>query len=443
MSPAARQEEGFAEILVGAVARTVWAWRVELFLLAAVALVAGAAYDTLGPPWHVVAAIGVAVLVGAVPVLRRWLVRLLGRCRARRTWLAAVRRLDIASFGERLPVVSRVREVPAGYRLEARVPPRGCVDDLVRVAERIAADLGARDVRVRRFAEDAARADVVIVRRDPLAAPEPLRWPMAGAGRTSLWRPVPVGVDEDGRTVSMSLPEHNLLLGGEPGAGKSAALSLLTAAAALDPSVKLWLLDGKLVELATWAACAEHSVGANVADAVEVLRTLQVEMGARYAQLLAQRRRKVGPNDGLPLHVVVCDELAMYLTVGDRKERTEFAEVLRDLVARGRAAGVIVLAATQKPATDVVPSSLRDLFGFRWALRCATRDASDTILGAGWATLGYSAAEIDAGLRGVGYLLHEGGEPARLRSFWLDDDTLFAVADRAEALRRRPAEAHE
>lgn len=242
------------------------------------------------------------------------------------------------------------------------------------------------------------------------------------------------------RLLSMSLPEHNLLLGGEPGAGKSAALSLLTAAAALDPTVKLWLLDGKLVELATWAGCAEHSVGADLAEATEVLRMLQVEMGVRYAQLLAQRRRKVGPDDGLPLHVVVCDELAMYLTVGDRKGRTEFAEVLRDLVARGRAAGVIVLAATQKPAADIVPSSLRDLFGFRWALRCATRDASDTILGAGWANLGYSAAEIDASCRGVGYLLHEGGEPTRLRSFWLDDDSLFAVADRAETLHRQTPE---
>jgi S-DNA-T family DNA segregation ATPase FtsK/SpoIIIE len=50
---------------------------------------------------------------------------------------------------------------------------------------------------------------------------------------------------------------------------------------------------------------------------------------------------------------------------GDRKQRTEFAEVLRDLVARGRAAGVIVCAATQKPASDVVPSALRDLLGFR------------------------------------------------------------------------------
>ncbi len=436
MSAGAR-EEGAVEAMVEAAARSAWAWRIELLLVGVGAGVTGAAYVALGSPWHVLAVSALAVLVGAVSVLRRWLLRLLRRCHVRRTWLAAVRRLAIGPFEERLPIVRGVREVPAGYRFEARVPPRGCADDLARVSERIAAELRVRDVRIRRFADDAGRTEVVVVRRDPLASPEPLRWPLVGVERTSLWDPVPVGVDEDGQTVTISLPEHNLLLGGEPGAGKSAALSLLTAAAALDPGVKLWLLDGKLVELATWAGCAEHSAGADLGGAIDVLHTLQLEMGRRYTQLLAQRRRKVGPDDGLPLHVVVCDELAMYLTVGDRKERTEFAEVLRDLVARGRAAGVIVLAATQKPATDIVPSSLRDLFGFRWALRCATRDASDTILGAGWATLGYSAAEIDAGCRGVGYLLHEGGEPTRLRSYWLDDDALFAIADRAEALRRQ------
>jgi DNA segregation ATPase FtsK/SpoIIIE-like protein len=134
--------------------------------------------------------------------------------------------------------------------------------------------------------------------------------------------------------------------------------------------VNLWLLDGKLVELATWAGCAEHSVGVSVAEAIDVLRQLPTEMELRYAELLAGRKRKVGPADGMALHVVVCDELAHYLTAPQRKEREEFANVLRDLVSRGRAAGVIVLAATQKPSSDVVPTSLRDLFGFRWAMRC-------------------------------------------------------------------------
>ncbi len=90
----------------------------------------------------------------------------------------------------------------------------------------------------------------------------------------------------------------------------------------------------------------------------------------------------------------------------------------------------------QKPSGDVVPTALRDLFGFRWALRCSTRDASDTILGAGWATLGYSAATIPGRARGVGYLLTEGELPTRLRGYYLDDDTIARLAQRAAQLRR-------
>jgi DNA segregation ATPase FtsK/SpoIIIE-like protein len=118
------------------------------------------------------------------------------------------------------------------------------------------------------------------------------------------------------------------------------------------------------------------------------------EMEARYRELLARGLRKVPREGGLPLHLVICDELAFYLTLPDKRLRQEFAELLRDLVARGRAAGVIVVAATQKPGADVVPSALRDLFGFRLALRCNTPQASDTILGQGWASAGADASQI-------------------------------------------------
>jgi len=160
-----------------------------------------------------------------------------------------------------------------------------------------------------------------------------------------------------------------------------------------------------------------------------------VEMDARYAELLAHQLRKVSPDLGLPLQVVVIDELALFVAGVDKKLAARFSELLRDLVARGRAAGVIVIAATQKPSIDIVPSALRDLFGFRWALRCATRDASDTVLGSGWASGGYSASDIDAANRGVGLLLHEGGIPVRLRSFHLTDGDVATIADRASRLR--------
>jgi DNA segregation ATPase FtsK/SpoIIIE, S-DNA-T family len=212
-------------------------------------------------------------------------------------------------------------------------------------------------------------------------------------------------------------------------------MALLLAAAALDPSVRLVLLDGKLVELACWAGLADRSVGPDLAEAVAVLAEVQAELDRRLLALLANRRRKLTPTLGLPLLLVVIDELALYVAGTDRRLAAEFAVRLRDLVARGRAAGVIVLAATQKPSHEIVPTALRDLFGFRWALRCLTPQASDTVLGSGWASLGYAASTIDAADRGVGLLLAEGGVPVRLRACWLDDDQLADLAARAEALR--------
>jgi DNA segregation ATPase FtsK/SpoIIIE-like protein len=280
----------------------------------------------------------------------------------------------------------------------------------------------------------ARHARVVVLRRDPLADPTPTPWPLVTADRLSLWQPIPVGEDEDGTEVTVTLPERNLLLGGEPGAGKSNVLQLLIAVGALDPTVKLTLFDPKLVELAVWQGCAGRLVGPNVEEAIEVLKGLIRELDDRYLTLLANRARKVAEGDGLALHLVGIEELAYFTNGPDRKAAQAFSTLLRDFVARGRAAGMITVATTQKPSADVVPTFLRDLFGFRWALRCSTPQASDTILGSGWASEGYSAASVDPAARGVG-LLQEGGVPVRLRSCYLNDSDLAELARRAEQLR--------
>jgi hypothetical protein len=159
--------------------------------------------------------------------------------------------------------------------------------------------------------------------------------------------------------------------------------------------VKLHLFDGKYVELAPWAGCAEHMIGPNQDEAIDVLKELVADMDGRYMQLLANKRRKLRPEDGLALHVVEIDELAFFCNGPDRAANKAFTELARDLVGRGRAAGYIVKAATQKPSGDTIPTYLRDLFAVRWAFRCSTSDASDTILGKGWAKGGYSADSID------------------------------------------------
>jgi DNA segregation ATPase FtsK/SpoIIIE-like protein len=308
--------------------------------------------------------------------------------------------------------------------------------DLEARREQLAACLRVRDLRVERDRADAADVRVTIVRRDPFEDARPIPWPAIDAASLSLWEPVPVGLDERGELVSMHRVERNVLVGGEPGAGKSVALSLLVGAGALDPDARIWLLDGKLVELAAWAPISEQIVGPDTGQAVELLRALQREMDTRYRELLALGLRKVRREDGLALHLVVVDELAFYLSAPDRKLRQEFAELLRDLVARGRAAGMIVLAATQKPGADVVPTALRDLFGFRLALRCNIPQASDTILGQGWASSGFDASSVPGGQRGVGLLLAEEEErPERIKTFHLSDAEIGAIVERAAAQR--------
>src|SRR5437870_5164865 len=77
---------------------------------------------------------------------------------------------------------------------------------------------------------DAAQGDVQLGRRDPFDEATAIPWPPAAAERLSRWKPLALGVDEQGERGAVGLVERNLLVGGDPGAGKSAALSMLIAA---------------------------------------------------------------------------------------------------------------------------------------------------------------------------------------------------------------------
>jgi hypothetical protein len=347
--------------------------------------------------------------------------------------LAVVRvKLRHAHIDSDLPPVRvlGVSKVPAGKRVEIRVPRGLSVSDVSARHEHLAACLRMREVRVSPNPDDASRASILLAKRDPLAELAGMRWPWLGIEDLSLWDRFPVGIDEDGGIVMVSLLERSLLLGGSPGGGKSGALLIALSVAVADPMARLWLLDPKMVELSPFAQRSERFVGPEVAEAIELLEEVQAAMDKRYADLLASGKRKIDRASGLPLHVVVCDELAFYCTVEDRKLRTRFIELLRDVVSRGRAAGIIVVAATQKPSTDVIPSSLRDLFGFRLAFRAATPEMGDTVLGQGWASRGFDASTIPLDQPGVGFLLADDGIPGKLRTYWLDDDAIAHIAHR-------------
>ena len=252
----------------------------------------------------------------------------------------------------------------------------------------------------------------------------------------SIFDPIHLGIDENGEHVYVNLAERNMLLGGEPGAGKSNALNLIVAHGALSCDCELVLVNGKQVELGTWRHCASMFIGPSIEAAIATLRKLQQIMNTRYDKLLADGRRKITRASGEPVYLVVIDEYAYFsATVGTKAQQAECAALSRDLVARGRAAGVIVILATQRPSHQVIDPSLRDLFGYRWAFRCTTDSSSDTVLGHGWAGEGYTAAEIDPLARGVGWLLSETGTPRRIKAAYLSDADCAHLAAYAAQLR--------
>jgi S-DNA-T family DNA segregation ATPase FtsK/SpoIIIE len=252
----------------------------------------------------------------------------------------------------------------------------------------------------------------------------------------SFFDPVHLGVDEYGEQVSIDMPERNLLIGGEPGAGKSSAENLIVAHMALSADARPVLIDGKQVELGPWRYSAHTFVGPSITDAIDALAWLQAEMNDRYYNLLGAGRRKITRDMGVHAYPVFIDEYAYFsATVGDRKQQTWFAALTRDLVARGRAAAMPVILATQRPSHQVIDPSMRDLFAWRLAFRCTTDSSSDVVLGQGWANEGYSAADIDPLARGVGWLLSETGIPRRIKTAWLDDADIAHLAATAAALR--------
>jgi len=72
-----------------------------------------------------------------------------------------------------------------------------------------------------------------------------VKWTLAGARRHDAFAGIPFGIDPRGRAQRVPLIQHNILIGSQPGQGKTASVRVLACGAALDPTTELWLHENK------------------------------------------------------------------------------------------------------------------------------------------------------------------------------------------------------
>lgn len=359
---------------------------------------------------------------------------------ARREWESGTGALAaVAGVGgrwkERNPVtvleplrLVRIRSLSDGLALDLHTPAGISPADVGRAAPAIAHYYRARDWELGGCAEGVAL--VLKDGTDPLAG---AIVPGQLSGAPSLENGCPVAVDRNGRTIDVPVLESNVLIGGIPKSGKSGLQTILLVGLAQIPNLALIGLDPKRVELSPWAS-RFSLVETQVSEMAPLLRKILEEIDRRYEVLQENRRKKWLPEDG-PILALVVDELAQVTSSGDKKGDAERADLLRQIVAVGRAAGVFVSLATQKPSSDVVPTGLRDLITQRIAMRCTTREQAQTVLGGVPSEVLETVTSIPHGQSGVGVFTTESGDVVRARAAWVPDEKVPSVSEALQHLR--------
>lgn len=273
---------------------------------------------------------------------------------------------------------------------------------------------------------------------------KPHKGPLLTADKVNLWEPVPMAVSERGDVMTVEWFEKTALFGGEPGSGKSAAANNPLLAAALDVVADLYLADGKGgFDLSPFEGIAQMiDTDGDPAKLLAILTHLWEVVLPGLKQVVKDHSvRKfsealASQDDRVRWTVVYIDEWASYMAAASPEQQKELERLLRLITQQGRAYAVIVIAATQKPDSNAVPTGIRDILSTRWAGRCMTPEASDTILGKGRASAGYNAQRILKSQRGVGFLqTGETSEPALTQSYFYTDDEVEAILRRAYQLR--------
>lgn len=212
----------------------------------------------------------------------------------------------------------------------------------------------------------------------------------------------------------------HLLVAGATKQGKSVGLNVIVTSLLYSkhPSeLKFVFIDPKMVEFSSYAHLLKHylavlpdaanegeekqnAIVKKAPDAEKVLRSLCVEMDERYELMNKAmvnnvklyndkyKIRHLPPTAGhryLPYLVVVIDEYAdLTMSIGGSAEVRAASKSIQNSIIRlaqkGRACGIHVILATQRPSVDVISGIIKTNFPTRIAFRVSSRVDSQTIL---------------------------------------------------------------
>ena len=219
--------------------------------------------------------------------------------------------------------------------------------------------------------------EVLTSSKAPFARAIPSETPESdpGGGLTTA-----AGVWTDSTPALLDLAEMpHTLIAGATGSGKSVLMhALLTGLLYKHTPATLGLImiDPKQTELRTYAGIPHllRPVCTNTADAVQILAQMCREMDARYKEL-SRRGRRSAAGLFVPILIVI-DELAD-LMLSSRKTVESY---LVRLAQMGRAAGMHLLIATQRPTANVVTGLIKANIPCRICLRVASWRDSMTVI---------------------------------------------------------------
>jgi hypothetical protein len=368
--------------------------------------------------------------------------------------------------GQHIEFESTMRAENGGSKVRVVLPYGTGFDKAVKARDDLAAglDVAPSQVYLTRDKTSHRRHTLWVADRDPLAIPAG-RTPLLDGKPRSIWQPAPLGLDERGRKVTLLLLWISILVGAQPRKGKTFTGRLLALYAALDPYVRLTVVDGK--NSPDWNAfrqVAYHFIHGVVpsrdGDPVEQLTAALTEIKAHVNavnEFLATLPVSECPEGKLTeelcrkyparlfVWLLVMEEFQNYWELPDQDANKVIGELLSFVMATGPSSGVIILSLSQKPsgvgAGDVqrLFNRYRDNHAVRFALRCGTRVVSEAILGGDAYGEGYDASTLPVGdeFRGVGYLYGAADHTPLVRTYLADNADTARIITAARLLRER------